>query len=855
MIKRLLLLLILVQLSIAIFAEGGNSSTDATPIPGLPFSGSGNLIDNTDNNNERYRDEWWVLYTPHTITNLDIHPIYNGWDGYLFVYDSSLNLIASNDDGPDGYLDSQVILDLSPGETIYICIDEYSAISENPSYVLNVTTDNMWPPLPPGPVTNAFPQDGAIDVPVNTTISWEFGYYTDSYDLYLGTTYPPTSLVDSGNFTGIVGDVGFFETNNLLYNTTYYWRIELHNASHVDTATCDFSFTTMIYNDLITIGDGMEVNQHLPIEPYYGYSYSQSIYVQSEINLSNHQIWSVSYHFNNGGTLDNCNDITIYMGHTNMSSFDSNDSWIPYDQLTEVYDGPMPTIHADGWIEFELDDPFTYNNISNLVIAIKESEVAYASSNDDFYCTPCSENRSICYYNDSTNPDPMNPPTANDFVAYRPNIKLEMSMMPGAPFVMPGLIDFSAVSVGSVSPAELVTMQNVMAVDWEIQSVSINSSDFTLLDGNNYPVTLSPAERVYAGVQFNPTSSGHKYATLTITDNHNPEPITLPIHGYGYVPDNNDSSTDATELSLLGYDVEGYQEIIESQEDVDWYVFWSYENVELDIHTENAEGSDVDLAAQLYGPYENTGMSVGDSLLIAQSDNDWTDGVNPHIVYNINPDGMGFYYLRIAKSDNPPDSIDNTRWDTNDYTLWIYSDNTPPNPDCPSPHDLEYMITYQGVELEWDYFLSDTRNLEGYNVYRDSVLINPEPIPFKRCFDQGPFVHGQIYDYAVTAVFSAPMDESSPSDTISVAYVMVDPPEIAENFENYDDFSTSIPYWTMFDLDGEDTSGFVNGLDFPGEHSPMSYIVFNPNSTVPPLLEATAYSGESTWHALVPKMV
>ncbi|MCK9584244.1 MAG: choice-of-anchor J domain-containing protein [Candidatus Cloacimonetes bacterium] len=54
----------------------------------------------------------------------------------------------------------------------------------------------------------------------------------------------------------------------------------------------------------------------------------------------------------------------------------------------------------------------------------------------------------------------------------------------------------------------------------------------------------------------------------------------------------------------------------------------------------------------------------------------------------------------------------------------------------------------------------------------------------------------------------------------------------SEGFESYADFSTKLTPWTTMDLDGSTTYGF-NGTTFPGMGTPMSYIVFNPETTTP----------------------
>lgn len=55
-----------------------------------------------------------------------------------------------------------------------------------------------------------------------------------------------------------------------------------------------------------------------------------------------------------------------------------------------------------------------------------------------------------------------------------------------------------------------------------------------------------------------------------------------------------------------------------------------------------------------------------------------------------------------------------------------------------------------------------------------------------------------------------------------------------EGFEAYDDFVQNFPLWTTVDLDGRPTWG-IESVTFPNHYTPMSYIIFNPSATNPPM--------------------
>ncbi|MBN2830034.1 MAG: choice-of-anchor D domain-containing protein, partial [Candidatus Cloacimonetes bacterium] len=272
----------------------------------------------------------------------------------------------------------------------------------------------------PSPTVLVNPQDNALNIPLDGQLEWDSVYNTDGYYLSLGTDYPPTNVLNNFN----LGNVLIYDYTSLMPESTYFWQVIPYNSVGNAEECPIWSFST-IPAGLIEIGNDILLNQSLPIEPYYGYSYSQSIYLQSEINIISGQIENISYHYNNYANLNSCNSWVIYLAETQKTSFESTLDWIPITQFIEVYNGPLPTIQSDGWIEFDLTTSFAYNNVDNLVIAVEENQGGYTSTgNEDFYCSAVAENRSIYYYNDSINPNPIAPPTASAILSVIPNVRL-----------------------------------------------------------------------------------------------------------------------------------------------------------------------------------------------------------------------------------------------------------------------------------------------------------------------------------------------------------------------------------------------------------------------------------------------
>ena len=169
----------------------------------------------------------------------------------------------------------------------------------------------------------------------------------------------------------------------------------------------------------VVVGEGTTVNEEMPIEPYYKFSYSQVIYHAGEINASG-TITGLKYTATEGTDLANSDGWTIYMGHTSLDqhlveSGSTTVNWVDISELTQVFSGTV-TI-TDQEVSITLDTPFEYNGTDNLMVAVNETSNvnnSYDSSSHDFYCTESTGSyRGLVYYTDSQTIGPIdtsNPP-------------------------------------------------------------------------------------------------------------------------------------------------------------------------------------------------------------------------------------------------------------------------------------------------------------------------------------------------------------------------------------------------------------------------------------------------------------
>ena len=171
----------------------------------------------------------------------------------------------------------------------------------------------------------------------------------------------------------------------------------------------------------VQVGMGTNIEQKTPFNAYYGYTYSQSIYLASEINATG-SITSIQWYYTGNGELPNNQDLVIYMGTTTKTAFSSTTDWVAVSELTQVYSGGIVTNSTPGWKTITLTTPFTYDGLSNLVVAVDENQELFDNYDDKFYNSSVTGTRSIFVYNDENNPSPSSPPEAYDIASFIPNI-------------------------------------------------------------------------------------------------------------------------------------------------------------------------------------------------------------------------------------------------------------------------------------------------------------------------------------------------------------------------------------------------------------------------------------------------
>lgn len=156
----------------------------------------------------------------------------------------------------------------------------------------------------------------------------------------------------------------------------------------------------------LQIGSGGSTSSYFPIYSCYSYNYSQMIYTDTMMYDAgatagvDGYIYRVA--FKVGSTaLSNGNfkDWTVYMANTSVTHFTAMSDYIALADLTEVYDGVIPTLEGGEWIWLTLSTPFTWDGTSNIVVAIHENTPNY-SCTQSWAAFNSGKTRGILWYQD-----------------------------------------------------------------------------------------------------------------------------------------------------------------------------------------------------------------------------------------------------------------------------------------------------------------------------------------------------------------------------------------------------------------------------------------------------------------------
>ena len=201
------------------------------------------------------------------------------------------------------------------------------------------------------------------------------------------------SEAGQNNWTVQVVNGTQYMISGLTLNTSYNVYVGSNCAAgHADSVTVAFTTRSCLVGGDLQIGDGTSTSSYLPEYATYNYSYTQQIYLASEMN-GQAAINSISFDAESIATANR--HLKIYLMHTSAAG----SSWLDASSAQLVCDTTINL--TTGWNTFNFTAPFQYNGIDNLAVIVIDATGSWSSSNS-FYCHTTSQSLAQYNYQDNT---------------------------------------------------------------------------------------------------------------------------------------------------------------------------------------------------------------------------------------------------------------------------------------------------------------------------------------------------------------------------------------------------------------------------------------------------------------------
>ncbi len=636
---------------------------------------------------------------------------------------------------------------------------------------------------------------------------------------------------------------------------------------------------------IVEVGVGTLENLSIPTDEYSNHSFSQTIYLQQELNQPNSQINSVFYQYD--GVSSWADSIRIFMGHTTQAQFLSSTDWIPESELTLVYSGLLQvSCYQLGWVELPLQDPFIYDNVSNLVICVDKDMGHHHFYYDTFFCTDTVSNRSLEQHSDYDNSSVIAPFAGNLRMAV-PNTRLLFQVLTNEPIISlaPSTVNFGQVNVNSASEPIDIRIKNIgggaLTITQPVTLAGVDEAQFTLTDTNTYPQILGRGQSCLVSVTFQPTTEGSKNAELNVTDDLRTSRNS--IQSFSRQQNMNRLLHSIPIFGLAGIDIitefpytQGFEDV--TFPDNPWRVD-NEANPEQGWRRESIVGSSHNGEA-----YAITGTMPGNHWLITppflvttesntlrfwlKNDTETPDDAESSVTEymdvllstctsdtaSFNTSLMQFTNFNILETYQEflvdlNNNIGNVvrvafmRHSTNGKLVFLddFSISMPPPAAYNPPTNLSALLEINNVHLSWQipvHQISD--HLSGYKIYRNDVLLDTLMNPLAVSYTDSTVSYG-FYTYNVKAIYGQTASVYSNSFSLDVTFGY---PNLifADSFDSYPDFSMSFGRWSNVDVDQSNTFNF-DQISYQNMTIPKSFMVFNPNATSPQMSYLSPHSG------------
>lgn len=180
-----------------------------------------------------------------------------------------------------------------------------------------------------------------------------------------------------------------------------------------------------------TVGVQNTTTTTYPLALSSAYSYGQSIYTPSELNIPVGTVITKIAYLPTSTTASSTTwnssskDWVVYMGNTSVSNIAGTtvNDWLPVSGLTQVFSGVAPLPVNNTWMELTLATPFTYTG-GNLVIAIDENTVGSLSGGVTWAGFFGGLNNRSIYNSSTSNFNPAAPTLPTSRTTTRPVVRL-----------------------------------------------------------------------------------------------------------------------------------------------------------------------------------------------------------------------------------------------------------------------------------------------------------------------------------------------------------------------------------------------------------------------------------------------
>ena len=175
-----------------------------------------------------------------------------------------------------------------------------------------------------------------------------------------------------------------------------------------------FLFLVSLFATHVEIGTQDGTTNKVPFNGYYNYSWSRSLYLNSEIEEPL-EISGIGYYVTSNPLNYQMNNQKIYLRHSSEATITSDAYVNPEanDAYELVFEGTI-NYNGTGWTQINLDENFFYNGTDNLEILCTNNNGVYVSNYPVFAKNPTPDIDRVSY-NSSDSSFPTTPGTLDEF--------------------------------------------------------------------------------------------------------------------------------------------------------------------------------------------------------------------------------------------------------------------------------------------------------------------------------------------------------------------------------------------------------------------------------------------------------